>query len=351
MAGGASARASTRPAGRRAAATSRRRGAPARRARRARDSAVETVGRRAPTSWPRMRCVSASGITTPVAADAAPALGQVPEQRLQAPVDACELRDRLRRRQAQRALRQAVEQRCRDLGVLRHLGREAAVEHGERGRARARSTPRRPAAARSSTPAARGGSGRRGRAARRSRGRRRSAHGRSRRRGRAGRCDRRSRPRGGSRPRVRRARRCVLTSSRRSASERRGSASSPPRSGSALSREICSVLMRGFALRGGGGAGTATCPPPDAGLCDWERAGPGPRRFAARDSPCRTPGASAPPLRATAASAVIGLPGRATCDAPGRKARCVSRRSRRGRRACGSARPPCRRTSPRAASR
>ena len=69
-----------------------------------------------------------------VAADAAPALGQVPEQRLQAPVDARELRDRLRRREPQRALREPVEQRGGDLRVLRHLGGEAAVEHGERGR-------------------------------------------------------------------------------------------------------------------------------------------------------------------------------------------------------------------------
>ena len=65
-----------------------------------------------------------------VAGHAAPALGEVPEQRLQAPVHARELGDRLRRGQPQRALAQAVEQRRGDLRVARHLGREAAVEHG-----------------------------------------------------------------------------------------------------------------------------------------------------------------------------------------------------------------------------
>ena len=81
-----------------------------------------------------MRCVSASGITTPVAADAAPALGEVPEQRLQAPVDARELRDRLRRREPQRALGEPVEQRGRDLRVLRRPRRRSG------GRARRAST-------------------------------------------------------------------------------------------------------------------------------------------------------------------------------------------------------------------
>src|SRR5215211_2505651 len=52
-----------------------------------------------------------------LAADASPALGQMPEQRLQAPVDARELRDRLRRREPQRALGEPVEQRGRDLGT------------------------------------------------------------------------------------------------------------------------------------------------------------------------------------------------------------------------------------------
>jgi hypothetical protein len=55
----------------------------------------------------------------------------VPEQRLQAAVDAGQLRDRLRGGQAQRALAEAVEQRGGDLGVARRLGGEAAVEHGQ----------------------------------------------------------------------------------------------------------------------------------------------------------------------------------------------------------------------------
>ena len=48
-----------------------------------------------------------------LAGDAAPALGEVPEERLQAAVDAGELRDRLRRGEAERALAEAVEQRPR----------------------------------------------------------------------------------------------------------------------------------------------------------------------------------------------------------------------------------------------
>ena len=48
-----------------------------------------------------------------VAADAAPALGQVPEQRGQAAVDARELRDRLRRGEAAGAVREAVEEAAR----------------------------------------------------------------------------------------------------------------------------------------------------------------------------------------------------------------------------------------------
>ena len=66
-----------------------------------------------------------------VAGDAAPALGEVPEQRLQPAVHARELGDRLRGGEAQRALAEAVEQRRGDLRVARHLGREAAVEHGD----------------------------------------------------------------------------------------------------------------------------------------------------------------------------------------------------------------------------
>ena len=67
-----------------------------------------------------------------VAADTAPALGEMPEQRLEAPIDARELRDRLRRREPQRALRHAVEQRGGDLGPRRELGGEAPIEHRER---------------------------------------------------------------------------------------------------------------------------------------------------------------------------------------------------------------------------
>ena len=66
-----------------------------------------------------------------VAGDAAPALGEMPEQRLQPAVDARELRDRLGGGEAQRALAEAVEQRGGDLGLARDLGGEAAVEHGD----------------------------------------------------------------------------------------------------------------------------------------------------------------------------------------------------------------------------
>ena len=75
--------------------------------------------------------MSASGTIDAVAGDAAPALGEVPEQRLQAAVDARELRDRLGGGEAQRALAEAVEQRGGDLRVARQLGGEAAVEHGD----------------------------------------------------------------------------------------------------------------------------------------------------------------------------------------------------------------------------
>ena len=67
-----------------------------------------------------------------VAGDAAPALGEVPEQRLQAAVDARELRDRLRGREPQRALAEAVEQRGGDLRVARQPRRRSG------GRARPR---------------------------------------------------------------------------------------------------------------------------------------------------------------------------------------------------------------------
>ena len=60
-----------------------------------------------------------------VAADPAPALGEVPEQRLQAPVDAGELGDRLRRGEPQRALGQAVEERGGDLRQAREPRRRS----------------------------------------------------------------------------------------------------------------------------------------------------------------------------------------------------------------------------------
>ena len=69
-----------------------------------------------------------------VAGDAAPALGEVPEQRLQPAVDARELRDRLRGGEAQRALAEAVEQRGGDLRVAREPRRRSG------GRARPRVT-------------------------------------------------------------------------------------------------------------------------------------------------------------------------------------------------------------------
>jgi hypothetical protein len=68
-----------------------------------------------------------------VAADPAPALRQVPEEGLQAPVHARELRDGLGRREPQRALGEPVEESGGDLRVLGDLGGEAAVQDGERG--------------------------------------------------------------------------------------------------------------------------------------------------------------------------------------------------------------------------
>ena len=107
-----------------------------------------------------------------LAGHAAPALGEVPEQRAQAAVHARELRDRLGGGEAHGALAHAVEQRGGDLRVARDLGGEAAVEHRD-GRA-ARAPTRRPrrAAGWRGCRSATGARGRRGRAARRSRGRR-----------------------------------------------------------------------------------------------------------------------------------------------------------------------------------
>ena len=122
--------ATRRPAGRRAAATSR----PGRRVSSSRsassDSAVETVGRRAPTNCPRMRWVSASGTITPS-----------PETRPQRSAR-CQ-NSAFRRRstrvsweiawvvasRSERSLRRSNSDAVIS-GYRRHLGREAAVEHG-----------------------------------------------------------------------------------------------------------------------------------------------------------------------------------------------------------------------------
>ena len=184
-------RASARPAGRRAAATTR----PARRTSSSRSasspSAVETVGRRAPTSCPRIRCVSASGTTTPSPDTRPQRSARCQNSALQAAVHARQLRDRLRRREAQRALAEPVEQRGGDLGVARDLGREAPVEHREADRREHRPDRLDRQQAGAARPAATAARGRPGRAARRSHGRRRSARARARRRGSAGRRDRR----------------------------------------------------------------------------------------------------------------------------------------------------------------
>ena len=94
-------------------------------------SAVETVGRRAPTSWPSIRCESVMGRATPSGGDAAPALGEMPEEGEQPPVDAVELGDRLRDREPQGALVDPVEDRGADLGIASELGADAAVEQRE----------------------------------------------------------------------------------------------------------------------------------------------------------------------------------------------------------------------------
>ena len=130
-------------------------------------SAVETVGRRAPTSWPRMRWVSASGTITPSPETRPQRSARCQKQRLQPAVDARELRDRLGGGEAQRALAEAVEQRGGDLGPARQLGGEAAVEHGERGRGEHGPERRRRAAGCCARRSATGAAGRRGRAARR----------------------------------------------------------------------------------------------------------------------------------------------------------------------------------------
>src|SRR3712207_1832656 len=77
------------------------------------------------------------------------------------------------------------------------------------------------------------------------------------------------------------ASRCVLTSSFRSASARRLSARSPPRSGSAFRRGICSVLMSGSRNRA---AGAAMVLPRGGSVTDVAR-GPAPSRLAATAVP------------------------------------------------------------------
>ena len=100
-------------------------------ARRARPSAVETVGRRAPTSCADQPVRQRQRDRDAVARHAAPALGEVPEQREQPPVDAVELGDRLRDGQPLRALGEAVDDHrvdLRDSGRARprSAGRAAA---------------------------------------------------------------------------------------------------------------------------------------------------------------------------------------------------------------------------------
>ncbi len=252
-----------RRAGRRGAATSRRlrRTSSSRSA--SSESAVETVGRRAPTSWPRIRWVSASGITTPSpptrpqrSARCQNSAFRRRSTRVSCEI-ACVVASRSERSQS-RSNSAAVTSGYCETSAAKRRSSTASVdgrEHAPLG------VDRQQLALRRRLPGADQIAG----------AEQLGAHvvgddqlaGDARRRGRAGRCGRRSRPRGATRPRVRRARRCVLTSSRRSASERRGSASSPPRSGSALSREICSVLMR--QVRGWGtvrGSPDASAPTP-----------------------------------------------------------------------------------------
>ena len=113
---------------------------PARSRARARPSAVETVGRRAPTSWPSIRCESVIGTATPPGAIRPPALGEMPEEREQPAVDAVELRDRLRDREALRALVHAVDDRRADLRVAAELGAQTRGRAARTGCARARSS-------------------------------------------------------------------------------------------------------------------------------------------------------------------------------------------------------------------
>ena len=130
-------------------------------------SAVETVGRRAPTSWPRIRCVSASGTITP-SPETRPqrsARCQNSAFRRRSTRVSCEIACVVARR-SERSL-EAVEERGGDLGVARHLGREAAVEHGDASRREHRPDGRRRAAGRCGSRPATGARGRRGRAARR----------------------------------------------------------------------------------------------------------------------------------------------------------------------------------------
>ncbi len=123
--------ATRRPADRRAAATSRRGGGSAPRARRARESAVETVGRRAPTSWPRMRWVSASGTITP-SPDTRPqrsARCQNSAFRRRSTRVSCEIAWVVASR-SERSLRRSNSDAVIS-GYRRHLGREAAIQHGD----------------------------------------------------------------------------------------------------------------------------------------------------------------------------------------------------------------------------
>ena len=64
-----------------------------------------------------------------VARDAAEARREVPQQRVQAPLDPGQLRDRLRDREPVSALTGAVEQGRGDLRPARQLLRDALVEH------------------------------------------------------------------------------------------------------------------------------------------------------------------------------------------------------------------------------
>ena len=103
-------------------------------------SAVETVGRRAPTSSPISRCESTSGTAMPSRDDPAPALGEMPEEREQAAVHPVELRDRLRDGEALRPLGQPVDDHRADLGIARRARRPSGGRSARGGSATARSS-------------------------------------------------------------------------------------------------------------------------------------------------------------------------------------------------------------------